>query len=93
VSLLVPTSAPRSAQSSQPANVSVEEKQKALEGLSGLQSKSSKTAAPVKSKRKSSRDDNNEEVDKPPRKRQKKSEEGSGNRSTGMRLGRTTGMC
>ncbi|KAJ7711741.1 hypothetical protein B0H14DRAFT_2645622 [Mycena olivaceomarginata] len=54
-----------STQSSQPMNISVEEKQKALEGLSGLRSKSSKTAAPVKSKQKSSRDDD-KEVDKPP---------------------------
>ncbi|KAJ7801942.1 hypothetical protein B0H14DRAFT_2614877 [Mycena olivaceomarginata] len=81
-----------STQSSQPANVSVEGKQKALEGLSALQSKSSKAAAPVKSKQKSSRDDD-KEVDKPPRKRQKKSEEGSANGSTVTRLGRTTGMC
>ncbi|KAJ7867093.1 hypothetical protein B0H14DRAFT_2573068 [Mycena olivaceomarginata] len=79
-------------QLSQPANVSVEGKQKALDGLSALQSKSSKTATPVKSKRKSSRDDD-KEVDKPPRKCQKKSEEGSGNGSTATRLGRTTGMC
>ncbi|KAJ7704129.1 hypothetical protein B0H14DRAFT_3646933 [Mycena olivaceomarginata] len=70
-----------SAQSSQPTNVSVEGKQKALEGLSALRSKSSKAAAPVKSKQKSSRDDD-KEVDKPPRKRQKKSEEGSANGST-----------
>ncbi|KAJ7711689.1 hypothetical protein B0H14DRAFT_2645629 [Mycena olivaceomarginata] len=49
-----------SAQSSQPANVSVEGKQKALEGLSALQSKSSKATAPVKSKQKSSRDDDKE---------------------------------
>ncbi|KAJ7691239.1 hypothetical protein B0H14DRAFT_2652103 [Mycena olivaceomarginata] len=34
-----------STQSSQPTNISVKEKQKALEGLSGLRSKSSKTAA------------------------------------------------
>jgi hypothetical protein len=92
VSLLIPTSAPRSAQSSQPTNISVKEKQKALEGLSGLRSKSSKTAALVKSKQKSSRDDD-KEMEKPPRKRQKKSEEGSGNGSTATRLGRTTGMC
>ncbi|KAJ7829780.1 hypothetical protein B0H14DRAFT_2593866 [Mycena olivaceomarginata] len=76
----------------QPTNVSVEGKQKALEGLSALRSKSSKAAAPVKSKQKSSRDDD-KEVDKPPRKRQKKSEEGSANGSTATRLGRTTGMC
>ncbi|KAJ7829185.1 hypothetical protein B0H14DRAFT_2594226 [Mycena olivaceomarginata] len=81
-----------STQSSQPANVSVEGKQKALEGLSALRSKSSKAATPVKSKQKSSRDDD-KEVDKPPRKRQKKSEEGSANGSTVTRLGRTTGMC
>ncbi|KAJ7319138.1 hypothetical protein DFH08DRAFT_819559 [Mycena albidolilacea] len=81
-----------STQSSQPTNVSVEGKQKALEGLSALRSKSSKATAPVKSKQKSSRDDD-KEVDKPPRKRQKKSEEGSANGSTATRLGRTTGMC
>ncbi|KAJ7709111.1 hypothetical protein B0H14DRAFT_2646484 [Mycena olivaceomarginata] len=86
------SSAPRSAQSSQPASITVEEKQKALERLSGLRSKSSKTAAPVQSKRKSSRDDD-EEVDKPPRKRQKKSEEGSGKQKRSDEVGKDDGKA
>jgi hypothetical protein len=58
---------PKSAQSSQsPANISIDEKQKAIQKLSALQSKCTKTTTPAKSKQKSSRDDD-EEVDKPPR--------------------------
>jgi hypothetical protein len=82
----------KSAQSSKSANVSVEEKRKALERLSGLRSKSSKTAAPVKSKRKCSRDDD-EEVEKPPRKRQKKIEEGSGKRKRSDKVGKDDGKA
>ncbi|KAJ7669814.1 hypothetical protein B0H14DRAFT_2657718 [Mycena olivaceomarginata] len=82
------SSAPRSAQSFQPVNVSVEEKRKAFERLSRLQSKSSKTAAPVKSKRKSSRDNDERRWTSPPGNVRRRVRKDRGNGSTATKSGR-----